>query len=97
MPDPNPIMNGNSIAFLRDKGLNVQVGILEKEANKINKGYTNWITTKLPLVIGKIAQDDRGFIAKKGSQIWITGDASKENVHKLRSQVDAIIVGKIQY
>ena len=94
MPDPNPIMNGNSIAFLRDKGLNVQVGILEKEANKINKGYTNWITTKLPLVIGKIAQDERGFIAKKGSQIWITGVASKENVHKLRSKVDAIIVGK---
>ncbi|MAR15509.1 MAG: hypothetical protein CMG21_03585, partial [Candidatus Marinimicrobia bacterium] len=40
------------------------------------------------------AQDKKGFIGKKGSQIWITGTSSKENVHKLRSEVDAVMIGK---
>ena len=94
MSDPNPIMNGKGIEYLKNKGLNVQIGILEEEAKQINRGYSNWIKTKLPLVIGKIAQDKRGFIAKKGSKIWITGNSSKENVHRLRSKVDAIMIGK---
>ena len=94
MSDPNPIVNGKGIDFFRSKGLNVQTKILEEEAQKINRGYSNWITTKKPLVIGKIAQDERGFIAKKGAQIWITGNASNENVHKLRSSIDAIMIGK---
>ena len=94
MSDPNPIMNGKSINFLKEKGLNVEIGILEKEAQKINRGYSNWIRDKRPLVIGKIAQDERGYMAKKGSKIWITGGDSKENVHKLRAKVDAIMIGK---
>ena len=94
MSDPNPIVNGKGIDFFRSKGLNVQTKILEEESQKINRGYSNWITTNKPLVIGKIAQDERGFIAKKGAQIWITGSTSNENVHKLRSSIDAIMIGK---
>jgi len=94
MTDPNPIMNGKSIEFLKDSGLNVEINILNKQALYLNRGYSKWIKTSQPLIIGKIAQDKKGFIGKKGSQIWITGDSSKENVHKLRSKVDAIMVGK---
>ena len=94
MTDPNPIMNGKSIRFLKDSGLNVEINILNKKANYLNRSYSKWIKTKKPLVIGKIAQDKKGFIGKKGSQIWITGDSSKKNVHQLRSKVDAIMIGK---
>ena len=74
--------------------MNVEVDILNKEAVYLNRGYSKWIKTKEPLVIGKIAQDKKGFIAKKGSKVWITGDSSKCSVHQLRSEVDAIMIGK---
>ena len=92
--DPNPLMSGKGIDFLKESGLNVQNNILNKEADYLNRGYSKWIKTNEPLVIGKIAQDKKGFIGKKGSQIWITGTSSKENVHKLRSEVDAVMIGK---
>ncbi|MAR15315.1 MAG: riboflavin biosynthesis protein RibD, partial [Candidatus Marinimicrobia bacterium] len=82
--DPNPLMSGKGIDFLEQAGINVQINILNKEADYLNRGYSKWIKTNEPLVIGKIAQDKKGFIGKKGSQIWITGTSSKENVHKLR-------------
>tara|TARA_B100000029_G_scaffold457481_1_gene486226 strand:- start:350 stop:1435 length:1086 start_codon:yes stop_codon:yes gene_type:complete len=94
MVDPNPIVNGKSIDYLRNRGINVQTDILKKQSEELNRGYINWIKTNFPLVIGKLAQDNRGFIAKQGYQIWITGEDSKQNTHKLRSQVDAIIIGK---
>ena len=43
---------------------------------------------------GKLAQDERGFIAKSGSKVWITGSSSKQNSHQLRSEVDAVLDGK---
>ena len=92
--DPNPLMSGKGIDFLEQAGINVQINILNKEADYLNRGYSKWIKTNEPLVIGKIAQDKKGFIGKKGSQIWITGTSSKENVHKLRSEVDAVMIGK---
>ena len=92
--DPNPLMSGKGIDFLEQAGINVQINILNKEADYLNRGYSKWIKTNEPLVIGKIAQDKKGFIGKKGSQIWITGNSSKENVHKLRSEVDAVMIGK---
>ena len=94
MTDPNPIMNGKSIEFLKNSGINVQTDILSKEAYYLNRCYSKWIKDKKPLVIGKIAQDKKGFIAKKGSKIWITGNSSKKSVHQLRSEVDAIMIGK---
>ena len=92
--DPNPLMSGKGVDFLKQSGINVQINILNKEASYLNRGYSKWIKTNQPLVIGKVAQDKKGFIGKKGSQIWITGSSSKQNVHKLRSEVDAVMIGK---
>lgn len=94
MLDPNEKVNGKGINFLKNSGINVECNILKNESEEINKGYLNWIKTKKPLVIGKIAQDSNGYIAKAGSKVWITGSMSKQNTHKLRSEVDAILVGK---
>ena len=94
MLDPNKEVNGKGIDYLENAGINVQCGILESVSKNLNKGYLHWIKEKQPFVIGKLAQDDRGFIAKKGSKVWITGTSSKQSSHQLRSEVDAILVGK---
>jgi len=94
MLDPNKEVNGKGIEYLENLGINVECGILKDVSKNLNKGYLHWIKTKKPLVIGKLAQDDRGFIAKKGSKVWITGTSSKQNSHQLRSEVDAILIGK---
>ena len=94
MLDPNKEVNGKGIEYLKNAGINVQNNILKNESESLNQGYLHWIKTKTPLVIGKLAQDDRGFIAKKGSKVWITGATSKQSSHQLRSEVDAILVGK---
>ena len=67
MLDPNEKVNGKGVDYLESKGIFVQSDILLEESRKLNKGYLNWIKYKRPYVIGKLAQDNRGFIAKKGS------------------------------
>ena len=94
MKDPNPKVNGDGIRYLTHSGINVDYGILSDEAEVLNKGYIKWVTTKKPFVIGKMAQNKNGFIAKKGKKVWITGKESKLSSHQLRSEVDAIMVGK---
>ncbi len=94
MLDPNEKVNGKGLDFLINSGINVQCDILKEDSENLNKGYLHWIKNKTPLVIGKLAQDDRGFIAKTGSKVWITGSSSKQSSHQLRSEVDAILVGK---
>jgi diaminohydroxyphosphoribosylaminopyrimidine deaminase/5-amino-6-(5-phosphoribosylamino)uracil reductase len=92
--DPNPQVNGKGIETLRDAGIEVDLGILEEEAKKLNKVYWKFITTGLPFVILKIAQTLDGKIATKlGDSKWITQEDSRRFVHSLRSRVDAVLVG----
>lgn len=94
MKDPNPSVNGKGIKLLRSKGINVKVGILEQEAKKLNKFYMKYITKKLPYVILKYAMSFDGKIAtKNGDSKWISSEKSRDFVHKLRSEVDAVLVG----
>ena len=92
--DPNPKMSGKSIELLKNAGINVKHDILVDKTKVINRFYSKWIINKVPYVIGKIAQDSRGFIAKNKSSVWITNKKSKKNTHEIRSQVDAILIGK---
>ncbi|MFQ6002741.1 MAG: bifunctional diaminohydroxyphosphoribosylaminopyrimidine deaminase/5-amino-6-(5-phosphoribosylamino)uracil reductase RibD [Candidatus Zixiibacteriota bacterium] len=92
--DPNPQMNGEGIEALRKGGVEVDLGILEKEAKKLNEIYLKFITTRLPFVMLKIAQTLDGKIATKlGHSKWITQSDSRRFVHWLRSWVDAVLVG----
>ncbi len=94
MIDPNPLNCGNGVKELRKAGIEVKVGVLEKEARKINEAYTKYITTKKPFVILKTAMSLDGKIATKtGVSKWITNEKSRKYVHKLRSEADAILVG----
>ncbi len=92
MRDPNPEVAGKGIELLRNNGIEVLEGILVDEAKKLNEFYIKYITTKIPFVIIKIAMTLDGKIATpEGESKWITSEESRKVVHKLRSQVDAIL------
>lgn len=96
MIDPNPLVSGKGIKRLRSHGINVKVGILEKEAKKLNEAYIYSITHKLPFVQLKVATslDGKIYTPLLKKEKYITNEKSRKEVHKLRSQVDAILIGK---
>lgn len=92
--DPNPEVEGRGIKFLRDNGIEVVTGVLEKESRRINEIFLKYITTKLPFCILKTAMTLDGKIATRtGDSKWITNEESRKYVHKLRHRVAAIMVG----
>ena len=94
MRDPNPRVNGRGIASLRRAGLSVSVGLLEDEAGALNRPYCRWIVSGKPYVTLKMAMSLDGRIAAAdGSSRWISGPKSREMVHRLRAESDAVLVG----
>ncbi len=94
MLDPNPKVRGKGIRELQNAGIETEVGIMETEAKNLNEAFIKFITKKEPFVILKIAQSLDGKIAtSKGESKWITGEKAREYVHKLRNEVDAVLVG----
>lgn len=94
MKDPNPLVRGKGIEKLKKNNIKVKTGILENECRKINEPYIKYITTGLPFVTLKLASSLDGKIATlTGESKWITSEKSREYVHKLRSEVDAVMVG----
>jgi diaminohydroxyphosphoribosylaminopyrimidine deaminase/5-amino-6-(5-phosphoribosylamino)uracil reductase len=94
MGDPNPVVNGKGIEALRKSGLDVKVGVLEKECRRLNEAFCKYILKKEPFVVLKVAATLDGKIAtRNGDSKWISGEASRRFVHKLRDQVDGVLVG----
>jgi diaminohydroxyphosphoribosylaminopyrimidine deaminase/5-amino-6-(5-phosphoribosylamino)uracil reductase len=94
MIDPNPKVSGMGLKELRKAGIETVSGIMEAEAKQLNEAFIKYITEKKPFVILKIAQSLDGKIATaRGESKWITGERAREHVHKLRNEVDAILVG----
>jgi len=94
MRDPNPLNNGKGAQLLRQYGIKVVSGVLEEEAKAINQVFIKYVTKQLPFVTVKIAQSLDGKIATaSGDSRWISSRASRKFSHKLRRQVDAILVG----
>ena len=94
MIDPNPKVAGKGIKALKSAGIEIEVGLMGAEANKLNETFTKFITKRKPFVILKAAQSLDGKIATaSGESKWITGDKARQYVHKLRNEVDAVMVG----
>lgn len=94
MLDPNPLNNGKGAQFLRRNGIKAISGVLEKEAKRVNRIFVKNIIHQLPFVTVKVAQSLDGKIATaSGDSRWISSESSRKYVHKLRSMVDAILVG----
>jgi len=94
MKDPNPWVSGKGIDRLKDNGIEVIVGVFEKEAQELNRIFIRYIQTKLPFVVMKSAMSLDGKIATAtGHSQWISCTESRQYVHALRNELMGIMVG----
>lgn len=94
MQDPHSSVSGRGIAALRRKGIRVEVGCQGDQARRLNEAYCHWVRTGRPFVVLKAAATLDGKIATAaGESRWITGEGARRHLHRLRSRVDAIMVG----
>ncbi|XMB85795.1 bifunctional diaminohydroxyphosphoribosylaminopyrimidine deaminase/5-amino-6-(5-phosphoribosylamino)uracil reductase RibD [Mycoplasmatota bacterium WC44] len=94
MLDPNPLVSGNGVKKLQDAGIDVIVGVMEKEIRKVNEIFFKYITTNLPFCIMKTAMTLDGKIATTtGDSKWISSIESRKFVHHIRQRVAGIMVG----
>lgn len=94
MADPDRRVSGKGFKRLEEAGIEVRRGVCEEAARELNEAYVKHRTTGLPLVILKSAMSLDGKIATRtGESKWITGDRARAYAHRLRSRVDAILIG----
>lgn len=97
--DPFPEVAGRGVAMLRAAGVQVEVGVLEKEALELNKRFFFFHRERSPYIILKWAETADGFMDRRRTDpslppLLISSASTQRLVHKLRSEVDAIMVGR---
>ncbi|KPJ49120.1 hypothetical protein AMJ40_06290 [candidate division TA06 bacterium DG_26] len=94
MIDPNPLVAGRGADMLRKRGVHVRVGLLDDQASRLNEAYLKYIVRREPFVLLKAAISLDGMIAdSRGNSRWISCEESRRIVHRLRREVDAVLVG----
>ncbi len=92
--DPNPAHAGHGLCKLRAAGIEVRTGMCRKEADELIAPFAKWITTGRPRIVLKLATTLDGAIADRtGRSRWISGPAARRWVDRLRTEVDAVMVG----
>ncbi|PSL40316.1 diaminohydroxyphosphoribosylaminopyrimidine deaminase/5-amino-6-(5-phosphoribosylamino)uracil reductase [Planomicrobium soli] len=92
--DPNPIVSGNGVRMLEDAGIEVTIGVRKEESRKMNEVFNKFIVEKVPFVTLKAASTLDGKIATHSlDSKWITSSDARQDVHQLRSEHMAILVG----
>jgi diaminohydroxyphosphoribosylaminopyrimidine deaminase/5-amino-6-(5-phosphoribosylamino)uracil reductase len=94
MVDPNPLVAGQGIKKLQQAGIQVQTGLLAKQAEALNQGFCQRMRQNRPYIRSKIAMslDGRTAMASGESQ-WITSPEARQDVQKWRAQSGAIVTG----
>ncbi len=86
MQDPNPKVAGRGIQMLRDAGIEVEVGLLESDAIKLNRGFIKFMQTGMPFVQLKMAASLDGQTAlANGQSQWITSSSARQDVQRFRA------------
>ena len=94
MKDPNPLVAGKGLESLKVAGVEVHCGLLELEAQELNRGFISRMTRGLPWVRMKIAASLDGKTAlPNGQSQWITGPLARADGHHWRAQACAIVTG----
>ncbi len=93
-PDPNPLVAGKGVQYLREHGVEVIEGVLQKECDALNEIFFHFITKKTPFITMKYAMTVDGKIAcHNGASKWITGEEARNFVQRERLRHSAIMVG----
>ncbi|WP_117194118.1 bifunctional diaminohydroxyphosphoribosylaminopyrimidine deaminase/5-amino-6-(5-phosphoribosylamino)uracil reductase RibD [Rhizobium terrae] len=93
LTDPDPRVSGRGIAILRDAGIAVETGLMEEEGRRALAGYLTRQTKGRPHVTLKLAVSADSMLGRRGEEVAITGPEVKAEVHRLRAQSDAILIG----
>jgi diaminohydroxyphosphoribosylaminopyrimidine deaminase / 5-amino-6-(5-phosphoribosylamino)uracil reductase len=92
--DSNPLVSCRGKNYLQSQGIEVKIGVLEKECRTLNEIFFHYMETGLPFVTVKYAQTLDGRIATaNGQSQWISSEAARKFAHQLRAQHDAVLVG----
>jgi diaminohydroxyphosphoribosylaminopyrimidine deaminase / 5-amino-6-(5-phosphoribosylamino)uracil reductase len=94
LEDPDPQVAGRGVTALRAAGIEVTVGTEAQDVGEQLAPYLKHRTTGQPWVVLKMAASlDARTAAPDGTSRWITGEAARQDVHRLRARSDAILVG----
>lgn len=94
MIDPNPLVCGSGLRRLRAAGIEVDCGVMEGEARRLNEAFITYHQLKRPFIIAKWAMTlDGRTSAESGDSRWISNDDSRRYAHEIRASVDAVAVG----
>jgi len=92
--DPNPLVAGKGIDFLRSNGIEVATGVMDLENQRLNHVFFHYIKTGTPYVKMKYAMTADGKIATfSGKSKWISGEKARAHVHQTRHKYSGIMVG----
>jgi diaminohydroxyphosphoribosylaminopyrimidine deaminase/5-amino-6-(5-phosphoribosylamino)uracil reductase len=92
--DPNPLVNGAGLAYLRARGVNVVTGVLADEARHLNRPFFTLIRRHRPFVTLKVALSRDGrMAAAPGVRTRLTEAAANRLIHRERAEIDALAVG----
>ena len=93
--DPFPEVQGRGIKILKEAGIDVTTGVLEKECRWLNRRFFTFNLLHRPYILLKWAQTADNFIDDNGKPLAISTPLTRIYNHKLRAEEDAIVVGRI--
>ena len=92
--DLNPKHAGRGIKLLQQSGVRIRSGVLAEQCTALNETFNKWIQTGRPFVVAKCGMSLDGRLTRRPEEArWITSPAARRHAHRLRAQMDAILIG----